>query len=56
MRAFDLGSNPHSNGEFFSLSENVFFDTKFKIININIIISLFNAIIIMVDKIIYTSL
>lgn len=35
IRADDLGSNPHSNGEFFSRSENDFFD---KIIDRNIII------------------
>lgn len=35
IRAEDLGSNPHSNGEHFSRSMNDFFD---KIIDINIII------------------
>ena len=31
-RAVPLGSNPHSNGEFFSRSEIVFFDNKEAII------------------------
>lgn len=30
MRAEFLGSNPHSKGLFFSRSENVFFEIKFK--------------------------
>lgn len=51
----DLGSNPHSKGEFFSLSENVFFDVKFKIA----IIIINNIMIIKVSekifKIIYTN-
>lgn len=37
-RALVLGSNPHSNGEFFSLSENVFFDVRLRIERIKIII------------------
>lgn len=39
IRADLLGSNPHSNGLFFSRSEKVFFDLKFKIIIRIIIIS-----------------
>lgn len=38
IRALDFGSNPHSNGEFFSLSENDFFDSKFRIITIIVMI------------------
>lgn len=42
IRAEDLGSNPHSKGDDFSRSENVFFD---KIIDKNIIILEINIII-----------
>lgn len=42
IRADDLGSNPHSNGEHFSRSINVFFDNKIdniiKIFEIKIVI------------------
>lgn len=41
IRAEDLGSNPHSKGDDFSRSENVFFD---KIIDKNIIILEINII------------
>lgn len=32
MRDLDLGEKPHSNGEFFSLSENVLIEIKFSTI------------------------
>ena len=56
-RAVPLGSNPHSNGEFFSRSDNVFFDNKEAIIItkveiIRIIIVARNNIIIVFSKII----
>lgn len=56
-RAVPLGSNPHSNGEFFSRSEIVFFDSKDAIIIttveiIRIIIIDENKIIIVFSKVI----
>lgn len=53
-REDDFGSNPHSNGDAFSRSTNVFFErieaSNITIIEINIIIEL----IVKIDKIIYT--
>ena len=54
-RAVPLGSNPHSNGEFFSRSDNVFFDNKEAIIIttveiIRIIVVAINNIIIVFSK------
>lgn len=54
IRALVLGSNPHSKGEFFSLSENVFFDNKLIIITKTIIIKIVIIKIKIVDWIIYT--
>lgn len=53
-REDDFGSNPHSNGDAFSRSTNVFFErieaSNITTIEINIIIEL----IVKIDKIIYT--
>lgn len=38
IRDDDFGSNPHSNGELFSLSKITFFEIKFKIKSIMLII------------------
>lgn len=46
IRAIDLGSNPHSNGEHFSRSKNDFFDKKKEII-----IKILEIIIIIIDNI-----
>lgn len=54
IRAFDLGSNPHSKGEFFSLSENDFFDSKFKAIIIKKMIIIFIVVRKVIICIIYT--
>lgn len=54
-RADDFGSNPHSNGEFFSRSENVFFD-KIDAKIITAILKIIRIIeILKIIKIIYTN-
>lgn len=55
IRAEDLGSNPHSNGDLFSRSENVFFEIKLAIIItaieiIKIIIEIKNVVVIIYTK------
>lgn len=54
IRALVLGSNPHSKGEFFSLSEKVFFETIFRITKSKIIIVNDKKNIDIPKKIIYT--
>jgi hypothetical protein len=53
-RANDLGSKPHSNGEFFSRSENVFFDKILAKIITTVVIIRISAIISLITNIIYT--
>lgn len=55
-RALFFGSNPHSKGEFFSLSWNVFFDVKLIIISIIIKIILITKRVNKDLKIIYTKI
>lgn len=54
-RADDFGSNPHSKGEFFSRSENVFFDRMEAIIIIRTLKVPSNIAILNTINIIYTS-
>lgn len=54
-RAEDLGSNPHSKGEFFSRSEWVFFEIRFAISIITVEINKMILEIIRVIMIIYTN-
>lgn len=56
MRAEFLGSNPHSNGLFFSRSENVFIDLKFRMIKIIIKINQIIFLEYKIINIIYTKL
>lgn len=55
IRAEDFGSNPHSKGELFSRSENVFFDKIVAIIIITIAINKVIVAIVTDRNIIYAS-
>jgi len=53
-REDDFGSNPHSKGEFFSRSENVFFEIIVAIIITSILINKMINAIVNIKKITYT--
>lgn len=56
IRAEDLGSNPHSNGDDFSRSENDFFDSIIANIIIILAINIINKKIFIINMIIYIKL
>lgn len=56
IRAEDLGSNPHSNGDLFSRSINVFFEIIVASIIMIILIVKVSTTSIVVNRIIYTNL